>query len=637
MFTDMVGFTALNQSNEARALEVLERHNRLLRPFFSKFNGKEVKTIGDSFLVEFDSALDATSCAIEIQNFLHDYNISTKEDWKIKLRIGIHLGDVVRKGKDILGDAVNIASRIQHLADPEGICISEQVFDQVHNKIAYRLERLEHPDLKNISFATLVYAVVLPWEEKTIPQPTRQITHELDPRRVGVLPFSNMSPDPNDEYFADGLTEELIDRLSQVRGLEVIARTSMMSYKNKDKKISEIGKELLAATIIEGSVRKAGNKIRVTVYLVDARTERHLWSSRYDKTLDDIFAIQSDIASNVVAAIPAGLDRNEALPRQGKDTDDIIAYSEFLRARELLHETAESKIRNALTLFESAIQRDPNFARAYVGKALCYRALGMYAHISFLEAIESSRAHVEKALAINDRLAEAHAALGLVYNMEDKNRAAEIEARRAIELNPNLAEAYSTLANIRGSLGDISESIRLREKAYELDPLEFWNMTSLGDEYFWSGRDADALKIWSTSMKLAPYLTCDSLMDYYISKGNYVKAEETIRTMKKLEPNNPETLFWVGYLAAIEGNIEKAQEIIEQLNESSKQGAVTLDGIGIIYCALGDLDKFFLQMQRSIEAHTISLMIIRYSPLVAKARSDPRMQGLLEIYENTYD
>ena len=237
MFTDMVGFKALTQSDEAQSLAVLERHNKLLRPIFPRFRGREVKTIGDSFLVEFGSALDATNCAVEVQRFLHDYNISSRDEWKITLRIGVHLGDVVRSGGDILGDAVNIASRLQPLADPEGVCISEQVYDQVRNKLPQALVKLEPRDLKGIGFPVDVYKVVMPWERAAAGSRSEQ-----DRNRVAVLPFANMSPDPDDEYFADGMTEELIDRLAQVKGLEVIARTSVMSFKGEKKKASDIAK-----------------------------------------------------------------------------------------------------------------------------------------------------------------------------------------------------------------------------------------------------------------------------------------------------------------------------------------------------------------------------------------------------------
>ena len=218
MFTDMVGYTALTQANESQALEVLERHNNLVRPFFGRFHGKEVKTIGDSFLVEFDSALDATRCAVEVQTFLHDYNLSSRNEWRITLRIGVHLGDVLHKGGDVFGDAVNIASRIEPLAPPEGVCISEQVYDQVRNKLPFGLVKLEPRRLKNVDLPIDVYAVVLPWEEEE-----GSSLGELPLDRIAVLPFTNMSPDPNDEYFADGMTEELIDRLAQVKRLKIIS------------------------------------------------------------------------------------------------------------------------------------------------------------------------------------------------------------------------------------------------------------------------------------------------------------------------------------------------------------------------------------------------------------------------------
>ncbi|HKW05861.1 MAG TPA: adenylate/guanylate cyclase domain-containing protein [Nitrososphaerales archaeon] len=631
MFTDMVGYTSLTQSDEDQALKVLERHNELIRPFFQKRKGREIKTIGDSFLVEFESTLDAVKCAIEIQEFLHQYNLSLREETKIRLRIGIHVGDVVHKAGDVLGDAVNIASRIQPLADVDGVCLTRQAFDHVQNKIRIPMMSMGSISLKNVNQAIEIYKIMMPWNQEGTP-----LSSLYDDKRIAVLPFVNMSPDPNDEYFADGLTEELIDKLSQVKGLEVIARTSAMSYKNKGKKISEIGKELRVGTLIEGSVRKVGNKIRVTVDLIDGNTESHLWSSRYNKDLDDIFSIQSDIASNVTGSIPATLGLESRSVLEEKETENILAYTYFLQARELLHETAQAAIRDALDLFERAIKRDPNFAKAYVGQALCYRSLATYGHIPFQQAIESAKISIGKALVIKDTLAEAHSTLAAVELMEDNLRAAEIEVRRAIELNPNLADAYSNLASIVGGQGDLNESIKLREKAYRLDPLEPWNVTTLGDEYFWAGRESEALNIWETSVKFAPYMTYDSMMDYYINKGQYEKAANTIQILRKLDSDNAENDFWEGYLAAVKGEREKAAQVIKVLEKSSMEGAVTINGIGLIYCALGDLDSFFEQMRKSIESHTIALEVLKYSPLAAKARADPRSQELFEMYERMY-
>ena len=300
MFTDVVGYTHLSQANESLALELLEEHQRLLRPTFIAHGGTEVKTMGDAFLVEFRSALDAVVCAVEMQERMADRNSATAPSRKLEMRIGIHVGDVVHGAEDIYGDAVNVASRIEPLAEPGGVCISQQVFDQIRNKTEFKIDKVGEVRLKNVDLPLGVYKISTGASRGSGDEPA-------GPRdRLAVLPFVNISPDPNDEYFADGLTEELISKLSEIKGLKVIARTSVMSYKRKEKKVSEIAAELGVGSIIEGSVRKAGDRIRISVQLIDPHTEEHLWSSNYDNKLDDIFAIQSDVASRVAASLSAG-------------------------------------------------------------------------------------------------------------------------------------------------------------------------------------------------------------------------------------------------------------------------------------------------------------------------------------------
>ena len=279
MFTDLVGYTALTQRNEALAMQLLEEHRRLVRPFFPKHNGREVKTIGDAFLVEFASALEATRCAFDIQQSLNELNSGRQEDRRVLLRVGIHLGDVIHDQNDVYGDAVNIASRIEPLASPGGICVSQQVYDQIKNKFEFPLSTLGEKTLKNVSEPVEVYRVILPWEKKS------ESESSLEKTRIAVLPFTNMSSNPEEGYFADGMTEELITSLSGVRQLTVIARTSVMGYKGTTKKVREIGRELEVGSVLEGSVRKAGNKVRITAQLIDAATEGHLWAQNYDRQL----------------------------------------------------------------------------------------------------------------------------------------------------------------------------------------------------------------------------------------------------------------------------------------------------------------------------------------------------------------
>ena len=274
MFTDMVGYTALGQKNESLSLALVEEQRKVIRPILTRHNGREVKTIGDAFMVEFPNAVDAVRCAYDIQRAIREFNLSVAVDKRIHLRVGLHVGEVVESQGDISGDAVNIASRIEPLAQDGGVCVTHQVYELVKTKVDITLSSLGPMWLKNVAAPVEVFKMDMPWETEG----TRAIPR-LDTKRVAVLPFASMSPDPNDEYFADGLTEELIDRLCQVKELGVIARTSVMNYKGQKKNASEIGKELKAGGLVEGSIRKAGNKIRVTAQLIDANTEEHLWSS----------------------------------------------------------------------------------------------------------------------------------------------------------------------------------------------------------------------------------------------------------------------------------------------------------------------------------------------------------------------
>ncbi len=269
-FTDMVGYTSLAQRDESLALQLLDKHNALVRSVAKQHQGREVKTIGDAFLFEFDSALDAVLCSVRIQSSLRERNRAAPPDEKILVRIGIHVGDVIHLGGDILGDAVNIASRIVNFAENGGICISEQVYAQVRNKVQVPLVKMPGQKLKNVDQQLDLYQVVLPWEQSGPPKSS--------PRsRIAILPFRNISPDPGDDYFADGLTEELISTLSEVKGLRVIARTSVNRYKDTNKSVSQIGSELQVAFILDGSVRKAGNRIRVTAQLIDTESQEQAW------------------------------------------------------------------------------------------------------------------------------------------------------------------------------------------------------------------------------------------------------------------------------------------------------------------------------------------------------------------------
>ena len=631
MFTDTVGYTASTQADEGRTLDLLRQQAELVRPLVAVHQGREIKSTGDGFLVEFDSALKATQCAVSIQRRIYERNAEGGLA-PIRIRIGIHLGDVVQSGTDILGDAVNIAARIEPIAEPGGICVSGAVHEQVRNKFPEKLEKLAPTALKGLQLPMDIYRVVLPWmgHEPSIlgngPSP-------LDKSRIAVLPFVSMSPDPNDEYFADGLTEELIASLALVKGLKVIARTSVMEYKKKEKHVSEIGKELSVGTVVEGSVRKAANRIRVTVQVIDVATEEHLWASKYDDTLDDIFTVQSDIAAKVAASIPSNLAlTGPHVPALDK-TRETQAYLSYLQGQALMWKREEEALRQSLRSFEQAVERDPTFARAHAGIARAYIGLGNEGFMPWSEAISHGKVAAGKACSINPDLAEAHSLLAeLAFMADDPADALDREVTRALELNPNLAEAHSILGQLAGSLGNMELYVSQAEAAYQLDPLSQPTIAYLGRAYFYSGREDDALALWKKSLHLDPFNSYRGIADYYMLKGDLENADAMVKELERIGPTNQFTYLNRGYLAALKGDKATALQMIAKLDSSSRQGYSQVSSAGFIYLGLGDLDKFFEYMFAAGKDHTLQMSRIRFSPLCAEARKDPRFIQLLSAY-----
>jgi len=619
MFTDMVGYTAMGQRNESLSLALLEEQRKLIRPILARHNGREVKTIGDAFMVEFPNAVDAVRCAYDIQRTIREFNLSVDVDRRIHLRVGLHVGEVVESQGDISGDAVNIASRIEPLAKDGGVCVTYQVHDLVKGKVDITLSSLGPMWLKNVAAPIEVFKMEMPWESEG----TRAITR-LDTKRVAILPFASMSPDPNDEYFADGLTEELIDRLCQVKELGVIARTSVMNYKDQKKNASEIGRELKAGGLVEGSIRKAGNKIRVTAQLIDANTEEHLWSSHYDKDLDDVFSVQSDIAEKVVQELRIHLVEQEKMALEKRPTENTEAYTCFLQGTHLLREAEEAPIRHALELFERAVSLDPSFARAYAGIARCHLELAYEGYISFEKALEQSWPRVAKALELDPNLAEAFITRADVLFMADDLKGSQVEIRKALELNPNHARAYLIYAHASAALGETDEMVRNIEKAYQLDPLSPEVIRYVGQYYLYADRKEDCLKHSIKTLQFEPYGTNRYLFDYYIETHDLEGAERAVREMERLGPTMAQTYLNRGYLAAITGDTKTAMEMINKLESDVLAGTARSTLAGVIYLGLGNQEKFFEYMFRAAKDHTIPGSLLRFNAATRGIRSDPR-------------
>lgn len=623
MFTDIVGYSALTQANESLAMEVLDRHNQLLRSFFGRFGGREVKTIGDAFLVEFESALSAVRCAVELQSYLHDYNMSSGRDWKIMIRIGIHLGDVIESGADILGDAVNIASRIEPLAEPGGVCVSAQVYDQVHNRIEQPLISMGEKSLKNIAEPMRVYKVGMPWEDSG--------PAVLDRRRVAVLPFVSISPDPGDEYFADGLTEELIGRLSMIGGLEVIARTSVMNYKKNQVSVSQIGRELKVGTVLEGSVRKAGNRIRVTTQLIDTATEGHLWTDNYDRGLEDIFAVQTEVAEKVASSLEAKLTSKGKMMMDRRRTSSTEAYTLYLKGRFQLIRYDEEALLKSIKHFEAALTMDGNYALAYCGLSIAHFKLGLGYYIQPREAYRKARCYAEKAISLEPMLPEAHLALALTQFADYDIEGALKELERTIALDPNFADAYEPLALIYVASGKQNESLRCVQRRLQLDPLSVSSTGTAGTICLYFGRHDEAIKHLRDALELDPTntLLINNLGLAYVQKG---MVEEGLAMMRKAVEASGRAFNYsdLGYVLVKSGRADEARTLLAELLQSSENQVAPSTSIAGLYAVLGEKDKAMDWLEKAYEERSSYLPLTCTDFVFDSLRGEERYRTLLK-------
>ena len=624
MYTDMVGYTALGQRDESLSLAMVEAQQKVLGPVLSRHRGRVVKTMGDAFLVEFTNALEAARCAYDVQRSVKEFNLALSNEKRIHLRVGIHLGDVVEKEGDIFGDAVNVASRIEPLAEDGGVCVTQQVYDHVHNKLDVPLVSKGKMSLKNVSEPVEVYRMVMPWDEEKAAPPT-----QLDKNRIAVLPFASMSPDPNDEYFADGLTEELIGKVSQVGGLEVIARTSVMNYKKKEKSVSQIGRELNVGTVMEGSVRKAGNRIRVAAQLINANTEGHLWSSTYDRDLEDIFAIQSDIANQIAQALKIKLVSAEPA---GKHTENIEAYTLYLKGRFLWNKRDKEGVLGSLKLFQEAIKMDPDYARAYSGLADAYYIAASNDDMDRADGLAKAKEAAVKALELDDSLAEAHASVGLYLFGDLRYEEALREFRRAIELNPNYASAHHWYSLCLEDMGKVEEATDEIEKAHELDPLSPVITVNVGGAYSLSGVLGKAIAILDKLIDKEPTFA----VSYWIRAGCFMQNGMKERAFADAEAYHKVTGDEDGYKLGLAflygwfGEREKAVPMVRELIPKVGKSSVQEQAIASCYAVLGDRDEFFKWIDKAISAKRISTAELRFLPFYAKMREDPRFPEIFK-------
>src|SRR6267142_250290 len=681
MFTDMVGYSALAQRDDKVALELLEEHRRLLRELFPRFHGTEIKTIGDAFLVEFASALEAAQCAIEIQRTLAKRNHDVTSDRRIELKIGIHIGDVVHRDGDVYGDGVNIASRIEQLAGAGGICVSMDVERQIRNALEARFEKFGSADLKNIKLPMDLFRIVLPWEKGAespaqrtskkspvlIPAVATIIilalvagwwwmqrssknqqsvaahavpaapTNTPDQKSVAVLPFVNLSDDKGSEYFSDGVSEELLTVLQKIPGLHVAARTSAFSFKGKNATAQEIGQKLGVAHLVEGSVRRAGDVVRIAARLTRTDTGEQLWSENFTRDLKDVFAVQTELAQTIVGQLSGQLTNDAADPAakaaiqaqvqaaERGGTKNVEAHEHYLQGRFYSDRGSANSAGEALVEYQRAVELDPSFALAWAGLAqthVWYCGFSSeIARAGFDDHLARAREAAARALTIEPNLPEALLARSKIQlNFDfDWNGAAET-VRSALALAPADPEPVIAAGTLALARGDTTRAIELYRQAVALDPVNpearSWLAFILGV----TGRLAEARAEYPRVAELLPAAPWShaGLGVAFIVKGKFEEAAVAAQD---------DAAEWARLLVVAmarwgQKRIPEADAALARLTESSADTEAY--EIAEVYAYRGDKDRAFEWLERARRQRDGNFGFMRCDPFLANLHEAPR-------------
>ena len=605
---DVAGYSRLMERDESGAFERLQAHRKeLFEPVVEKHHGRIFKLMGDGLLAEFGSVVDAVECAVALQRGMAERNHGVPDDQRIDVRIGINLGDVIVDGEDRHGDGVNIAARLQQLADPGGITVSRTVHDQVKNKLPVGFESLGEQEVKNIAEPIGVFRV----SAGTVPHRRNVSTRSpasnrrtlsaailvvllliaggaywmlnrqlpaappvFDRPSIAVLPFSNLGEDAKWERFADGVTEDIITDLSHSKDLYVIARNSTMIYKDKPTDIRQIGRDLGVHYVLEGSIQNAGDRLRVTAQLIDANTGSHVWSERYDRSSDDIFAVQSEITEMIAARVSgfqgevAGAER-EIVHR--KAPASLTAFDYYLLGMEAKHAMTIDGFVESERLFRKALEADPNLARAYVGLVLTYGLMIDYGAVQSIEkTLDAQMSAAQRAAAIDPNDGETHLTLGMayVYRGEFEKGAAELE--RGYELSPNNADLLMIYSWFLPNLGDAQRAVALAEQAVRLNPrYPDWYLQPLRMVYFFGEK-------FEKSVASAKQIKEPLALDYaFIAMsaaylGNTAEAKSAAAESMRLDPN-----WSVEAWISAQGGFAREKEVNLFLEGARKAGLPT--------------------------------------------------------------
>jgi len=542
---DVVGYSRLMERDEAGTFSRLRAHRKeLFEPKIEQHHGRIFKLMGDGLMAEFGSVVDAVECAVEFQRGLADRNQSVPEDQRIEVRIGINLGDVIVEGDDRHGDGVNIAARLQALAEPGGINVSGTVFNHVRNKVIMQFDDLGQQTVKNISEPIRIYRIAGNSGNQSAVTANASLS---DKPSIAVLPFTNMSGDPEQEYFSDGITEDIITELSRFRNLLVVARNSSFTVKGQAVDVKEVGRKLGARYVVEGSVRKVGNRVRITAQLLEAATGNHLWAERYDRDLEDIFMVQDELVHAISGVIPGELDRFAVEGLRRRPPDNLTAYECELRGRWALHHWNEG-LSIAQEWFEKAINADPDYALAHAGLALVHGynipALGL----SPEAAIARAKEHAQRATVLDDRNPTVQAYAGLAYFFSCEHQLSRTHTDRAVSLNPNDPFALDAKANVLTYSGELEQALVYFAKSERLDPYapDDQRLDCLCDCHYLLHNYEKVIEIHGVYQNKPAFLYL-VLACALAQLGRYEQAKAAVKDYERLRPAGHDALAMMKY------------------------------------------------------------------------------------------
>lgn len=631
MFTDIVGFTVMMQQDEHQARRSHERQRRVLEKLIPEHGGQILQLYGDGSLSAFRSAIDAVRSATSIQEALRGAP-------PVPLRIGIHSGDIVHDEEGVFGDGVNVAARIQALSVPGGVLISGKVFDEVKNHPEIETKSLGAFNLKHVKHPMKVFAITN--GGLAVPREAEMEARRRRAKSVAVLPFVNMSSDPDNEFFSDGVTEEIINALTRVNGLKVTARTSSFAFKGHTDDIREIGERLGVSHVLEGSVRRAGSRVRVTAQLICARDGYHLFSETYDRSIEDIFAVQDEISQTIVQQLTPYLgpvQTSEETTRRvaTRHSHDTEAYAEYLRGRFEWARFTPDGARRSIPHYERSIQMDPHCALPHSGIATSYVFLGAIGYLPASDVFPKAEAAALKALELEPDAGPSHVALAsvrLFFNWDFDGAYRSLQ--KALTLTPGSAEAHHVYSYYLEAVGDHEEAVEAARTAVQLDPLSASFGDMLAHTLAAAGRLAEAREEIDRTLEMHPRFrsAIETSGWIHVRQGNLQAALAEFERLPKEAGHEFAGIADRGFAYARMGRIDEVRAMLARLDERQRrQPGMELDiDYAVVYEGLGERDKVMEHLNRAVDRRVGTVVLLGSFSAFVGAQSDPRFQALLD-------